>query len=384
MITRRTLIGSGLAAFGTAALPRISFAQGGGGERRFIFIIQRGAADGLYSVAPIGDPGLRTARASLVDAMGEGVKLDAMFALHPALKETAALYKEGQALFVHAVASVNRDRSHFDAQNILETGGARAYAEKDGWMNRLVGLLPAADGKAMALAQTLPAAMRGPRAVTNYAPSRLPDATQDLMARVTDLYAHDTQLRGLWQSAMDTRALAGDLGEGAGRSGAATGALVAKLMAPANGARLMMVETGGWDTHSAQKGRMNGGLNGLDQMIGAIKSGLGATWSETLILVATEFGRTVAVNGTGGTDHGTASAAMLIGGAVKGGRVMADWPGLRVSDQFEGRDLKPTLALEALIASAVAGHFALDPAKAARGLYPSLPAFRAIDGLIHT
>lgn len=382
MITRRSLIGTGLAAFGTAALPHISFAAGGVGKRRFIFIIQRGASDGLYSVAPVGDPGLRAARSSLVDGAGEGVKLDSMFALHPALRQTAELYKSGEALFVHAVASANRDRSHFDAQNILETGGLRAYAEKDGWMNRLVGLLPAAEGKAMALAQTLPAALRGPRAVTNYAPSRLPDASQDLMARVTDLYAHDTQLRGLWQSAMDTRALAGDLGEGAGRSGAAIGALAAKLMLPADGARLMMIETGGWDTHSAQKGRMNGGLNGLDQMIGAIKTGLGTAWDDTVMLVATEFGRTVAVNGTGGTDHGTASVAMLFGGAVKGGRVIADWPGLRISDQFEGRDLKPTLALESLVVGAVAGHFALDRAQAARTLYPSLPPFKRIEGLI--
>ena len=132
----------------------------------------------------------------------------------------------------------------------------------------------------------------------------------------------------------DTRALAGNLGEGQGKNGAATGALAAKLMLPANGARLMMIETGGWDTHSGQKGRLNAGLNGLDQMIAAIKTGLGAAWADTMILVATEFGRTVAVNGTGGTDHGTASAAMLIGGAVKGGRVVADWPGLRASDQI--------------------------------------------------
>jgi uncharacterized protein (DUF1501 family) len=382
MITRRTLIGSSLAAFGTAALPRISFAKSGKGEQRFIFIIQRGAADGLHSVVPIGDPGLRAARASLVDEMGEAVKLDAMFALHPALKQTAELYKGGQALFVHAVASANRDRSHFDAQNILETGGSRAYAEKYGWMNRLVGLLPTDNAKAMALAQTLPAALRGPRSVTNYAPSRLPDATQDLMARVTDLYAHDAQLRGLWQAALDTRALAGNLGEGEGRNGTATGALAAKLMLPANGARLMMIETGGWDTHSAQKGRLNAGLNGLDQMIGAIKVGLGTAWANTVILVATEFGRTVAVNGTGGTDHGTASAAMLIGGAVKGGRVIADWPGLRSSDQFEGRDLKPTLALEAVIAGALAGHFALDPTQIIRTLYPSLPVFKGVEGLM--
>ena len=200
--------------------------------------------------------------------------------------------------------------------------------------------------------------------------------------RVTDLYAHDPQLRGLWQSAMDTRALAGNLGEGDGRNGAAMGALAAKLMVPDDGARLMMIETGGWDTHSGQRARISGGLNSLDQMIGAIKSGLGAAWADTMILVATEFGRTVAANGTGGTDHGTASAAMLIGGAVKGGRVLADWPGLRLADLYESRDLKPTIALEALVAGALAAHFALDPAMVARTLYPSLPMLKRVDGLI--
>jgi uncharacterized protein (DUF1501 family) len=382
MITRRGLIGTSIAALGTVALPRITFATSSGGNKRFIFIIQRGAADGLHTVAPVGDAGLRVARAALVDAMGEPVKLDAMFALHPALTQSAALFKGGEALFVHAVASANRDRSHFDAQNILETGGQRAYAEASGWMNRLAGLLPPRNAKTMALAQTVPVALRGPAPVASYAPSNLPDASDDLIMRVSSLYAHDAQLDGLWQSALQTRAMAGDAGEGQGRGGAATGALAAKLMQGADGARLMMIETGGWDTHSGQKGRLNAQLGGLDAMVGAIKAGLGSEWSNTLVLVATEFGRTVAVNGTGGTDHGTASAAMLFGGAVKGGRVVADWPGLRSGDLFEARDLKPTVALEAVVAGAAAAHFGLDPARTMRTLYPSSGALRPVEGLI--
>ncbi len=382
MITRRSLIGSSIAVVGAGALPRITFAATRGGTKRFIFIIQRGAADGLHTLAPLGDAGLRAVRAPLVDAMGDPIKLDAMFALHPALTQSAALYRGGEALFVHAVASANRDRSHFDAQNILETGGQRAYAEASGWMNRLAGLLPPRDAKTMALAQTVPVALRGPAQVSSYAPSNLPDASGDLIMRVSSLYAHDAQLSGLWQSALQTRAMAGDAGEGQGRGGAATGALAAKLMQGADGARLMMIETGGWDTHSAQKGRLNAQLGGLDAMIGAIKAGLGAEWRQTLILVATEFGRTVAVNGTGGTDHGTASATMLFGGAVKGARVVADWPGLRGSDLLEGRDLKPTVALEAVVSGAVAAHFGLDPARVVRALYPSAGAMRAVEGLI--
>jgi uncharacterized protein (DUF1501 family) len=131
-----------------------------------------------------------------------------------------------------------------------------------------------------------------------------------------------------------------------------------------------MIETGGWDTHSGQRGRLTAQLRGLDQMVAALKTGLGADWDNTLVIVATEFGRAVAPNGTGGTDHGTASAAMLLGGAVAGGKVISDWPGLNQSALYEGRDLKPTTDLDALIASALAQHYGLDPARIASALFP--------------
>ncbi|MFM9851383.1 MAG: DUF1501 domain-containing protein [Sphingomonadaceae bacterium] len=382
MINRRQLFGTG--AFGVAGLltfPRISFARTGG-SRRLIFIIQRGAADGLSILAPIGDPGLRAQRAALVDEMGPATKLDALFALHPAMTNVAALYTSGEALFSHAVASANRDRSHFDAQNILETGGAAAYAEKSGWLNRLLTLLPPSEARALAIAQAVPMALRGSAAVDTYAPSSLPGASPDLMARVTSLYAGDPQLHALWESALKTEALTSDLAADNGKNAAATGALAAKLLLPTDGARVMTIESNGWDTHSGQKGRLAGQLGGLDTMIGAISRGLGAAWRDTLIIVATEFGRTVAANGTGGTDHGTASAAMLIGGSVNGGRVIADWPGLRGSDLFETRDLKPTTQLESLLAGAIADHYGLDPVRVAQTVYPALGIKRPVNGLI--
>lgn len=381
MIDRRSLIRSGALAVGLLAAPRLVFARAAG-ERRFVFIIQRGAADGLHIVAPIGDSGLRAARAALVDDMGATTKLDALFALHPALMQTAALYGAGEVLFGHALATANRDRSHFDAQNILETGGTKPYAEPSGWMNRMLGLLPAGEARAIAVAQAVPMALRGSRPVASYAPTQLPGASSDLMMRVAGLYEGDAQLHPLWEQAMQTRALASDIAGGEGKNGKATGEMAAKLLAPADGARVMMIETGGWDTHSGQKGRLALQLAGLDALISGLKTGLGPAWADTLVLVATEFGRTVAANGTGGTDHGTGSAAMLIGGTVKGGRVIADWPGLRGSDLQDGRDLRPTLALESFISGAVSGHFGLDPALVARTLYPSVSGVAPVGNLL--
>ena len=131
-----------------------------------------------------------------------------------------------------------------------------------------------------------------------------------------------------------------------------------------------MIETNGWETHSGQRGRLAARLRMLDQTVAAMKSGLGADWANRLVLVATEFGRTVRPNGTAGTDHGEASLAMLLGGAVKGGQVVSDWPGLAPGALYEGRDLRPTMELEALIGAALAQHFSIEPSRFMRVLFP--------------
>lgn len=366
---RSLLVRGGLTALAMGLAPRMAFAAAPT-DKRFVFIIQRGAADGLHILAPVGEPAFASVRGQFAADFASAPRLDTTFALHPALAQSAALYKVGEALFVHAVASPYRDRSHFDGQNVLETGGAGAYRLKDGWMNRMLGLLPAGDARAIAVAATVPMALRGSREVASYAPSNLPDATDDLLQRVAMLYQGDAQLHALWSEALSTRDLTGDLAQDNGRNAAATGALAARLLAPANGARIATIETGGWDTHTGQRARVAAQLKGLDAMLAALRTGLGPAWADTMVLVATEFGRTVAVNGTGGTDHGTASAAMLFGGKVKGGRILTDWPGLRQGALYEGRDLKPTISLDALIAGAVASHFALDPARAQAALFP--------------
>ncbi|AEA65022.1 DUF1501 domain-containing protein [Burkholderia gladioli] len=379
--SRRRFLGTVAAGAGTLLIaPRLAFANVAS-DRRFVFVIQRGAADGLNILVPYAEPDYARLRGELAIDPAKATRLDGSFALHPSLVQTARMYQGGQALFVHAIASPYRDRSHFDGQNVLETGGLSPYQVKDGWLNRLVAMLPTTRENAIALAPTVPAALRGPARVTSYAPSGLPGAPDDLLTRVSALYEQDAQLGPLWTSAMQARSLAHDAG--ARQDPASVGKLAASFLARDDGPRIAMIETGGWDTHSAQNARLANVLKGLDAMLASLRDGLGPVWNDTTVLVATEFGRTAAANGTGGTDHGQGSVAMLLGGAVAGGRVIADWPGLRQADLYEGRDLKPTASLDALIAGAAAETLRLDPQRATAALFERPAASRPMTGLVH-
>lgn len=366
-IDRRMFLG----AASLVAAPRILFAQAAT-ERRFVFIIQRGAADGLNIVIPYVEPAYAYARGPLAIDPAVALKLDGTFALHPSLSRLRELYGGGEATFLHAVASPYRDRSHFDGQNVLETGGRSPYQLKDGWLNRLLSLLPPTGKEAIAFSPAVPVTLQGAAPVTTYAPSTLPEANEDLLMRVGQLYERDRQLEALWNSALEARRMAGGKMEGgSGRKDTASlGRIAAGFLARADGPRIAMIETSGWDTHSGQDARLATQLSGLDGLIGGLRDGMGAAWAQTVVLVATEFGRTVAANGTGGTDHGTGSAAMMVGGAVRGGRILADWPGLAPAHLLEGRDLKPTLALDSLIAATCAEAFKLDPDRTVRTLFP--------------
>jgi uncharacterized protein (DUF1501 family) len=380
ILARRHMLKAAAAGAGAIFLaPQIVFAAAAT-NRRFVFIIQRGAADGLNTVIPYADPDYARLRAQLAIDPATAIKLDGHFALHPAMVEAGKMYASGQALFVHATASPYRDRSHFDGQNVLETGGTQPYAQRDGWMNRLVALMPRQGDEAIAFATAVPPALRGPVEVASYAPSGLPQPSDDLLTRVGRMYASDGQLHGLWDAALETRGMAG--GQKAGQDPAKLGALAATFLSSPNGPRIAMIETGGWDTHTGQEGRLNAQLKNLDKMVAALRDGLGPVWNDTVVLVATEFGRTAAANGTGGTDHGTGSAAMLFGGALKGGRVIADWPGLSQAALYEARDLKPTTGLDSVIAGLVGENFGIDPERTARALFPTVPRSRPTEGLV--
>lgn len=374
------------AAGALLAAPRLAFA-GAGGERRFVFIIQRGAADGLNTLIPYADPAYAALRGALAIDPQAAQRLDAMFALHPALTGIGEQYRARQATFFHAVASPYRDRSHFDGQNVLETGGAAPFALKDGWMNRLAGMLPGGAHSAhdaIAFAPTLPMAMRGSVEVASYAPSSLAQPNDDLLLRAGQLYAQDAQLHALWSAALDARRMAEGAATAKRQNPAELGRMAAGFLARPDGPRIAMIETNGWDTHSGQNNRLATQLGNLDQLVGGLREGLGETWRQSAVLIATEFGRTAAVNGTGGTDHGTGAAAMLVGGAVDGGRVVADWPGLAPASLLDGRDLRPTLALDALIAQTCAELFGQDPERVARTLFPLGARAKPLARLIKT
>lgn len=378
MFDRRRFL-TGAAGIAAMAVPKISFAAPAPTNRRFIFLIQRGAADGLHILAPTGDTAFAAIRSSFMASLEGGAPLGgSFFTLHPALQRVGALYAAKQARFFHATASAYRDRSHFDGQNILETGATRPFAEKSGWMNRLVGQLPDSEARGMALASALPMAMRGPAQIATYAPSDQNAPSDDLMMRISSLYAQDPQLATLWKSALETEELTDGIRQNK-RDATALGTLAAQLLLPDDGARVMMIESNGWDMHGAQVGRMNRQLKTLDLMIGALVDGLGPIWADTMLLVATEFGRTVAVNGTQGTDHGTGGLTMLLGGQLAGGgRIDADWPGLTMAALLDGRDLRPTMETEAIIAGALATHFGLDPGRLLPRLYPDQKSIKPL------
>jgi uncharacterized protein (DUF1501 family) len=375
-INRRSLLARGALLGGFTLAPHLALAAAGTNSR-LVFIILRGAMDGLAAIPPLNDARLNPLRGGLAqppEQFGPALKLTSDFAAHPALKGFAGLFAAGEAGVVHAIASPYRERSHFDAQNILETGGNAAYALKDGWLNRLLPLLPPAPPP-VAIAATLPALLRGAAPTTSFAPSRLPDASASLKARVAALYENDALLHRLWSEAMATEMMAGSSDGGAGNpQGLAASA--ARLLADPAGPRIAVLDLGGWDTHAGQAIRLGNQLRQLDGVITTLKTGLGPAWANTLVIAATEFGRTVAANGTGGTDHGTASAALLAGGRLKGGpaagHVLGDWPGL--SRLFDDRDLMPTTSLNSLFAGATAGLFGLDPDLVTRRVFAAAQA----------
>lgn len=366
---RRTML-AGSAALSAAVLgPKIAFARAEG-DKRLLLLVMRGATDGLALAAPLADPAFRSARSKWIDTYADAPKLDGTFSLHPALAETARLYGAGDALFFHAVATGYRERSHFDAQNLLETGGNKPFERRDGFLNRFLGLLEGSQSPAIALASALPLALRGSNPASTYAPTTLPKASEALLDRLPDLYAGDPQLAGLWQQAQQTEAIADMSDMNSLKRAQDAGTLAARMLSDPKGARVVMLDLPGWDTHANQLVMLQRRFSQFDGLMAAFRKDIGSVWDDTLVLVVTEFGRTVAINGTNGTDHGTASAAMLMGGAVRGGRVLADWPGLASSQLYEGRDLKPTTSLEALTSGALAGHFGLDAEKVMRTLYP--------------
>lgn len=404
--TRRQFLLGSAAFTAWAGLPRIAAA--GSRDPRLIVVILRGALDGLAAVAPVGDPNYESARHGLElpdTGPGAALPLDGFFALNPRLEHLAGLYQRGEALFVHASATPYRDRSHFAGQDMLENGTETERYHRDGWLGRALGLMPVAEqvGRhaGFAVASSTPLLMRGKAEILTWMPPGFAQASDDTRLRLLALYEHtDPGLAAIIESGLDLEDMVGTEREmirsvrrdinartdvPGGRRVEMIAASAARAMAADDGPRVGFLDLHGFDTHRTQRpvtGVLGRSLAVLDLTVGTLERVLGGVWRDTAVIAVTEFGRTVAMNGSDGTDHGTATVAMLFGGAVKGGRVVADWPGLAQRDLYEGRDLMPTTDLRALLKGVLRDHLSLGEPLLASKVFPGSEDVRALDGLI--
>lgn len=437
MKRREFLTAGALATGGVLVSSQVTFAGLANGRKpRLVFIVLRGALDGLASVPAVGDPGYAAKRGDLAlgkpGTDGGALPLDGFFALHPSLTFMQQSYAARELIVFHAVSSPYRDRSHFDGQNVLETGYPQPHAVETGWLNRALAAMPARlapeKERGISIAPTAPLVMRGPAAVTSWSPSHLAPLDDDTLQRISDLYSRDPQLAQKLAEALAAEAIVdksagamtntmygGEAGPGAadgdsmtvvtdatpdrggsrrpllanrGKPGAQYAEVVqaaAKFLRREDGPQVAVFDTTGWDTHfneGGPKGQLATRLAALDAALGGLKAGLGPVWNDTAVLLATEFGRTVAENGTRGTDHGTATAAYLIGGAVKGGRVVTDWPGLSGRGLYQDRDLRPTLDLRAVMKGLLADQLDVSERALESSVFPGSNQARPLRGLL--
>jgi uncharacterized protein (DUF1501 family) len=404
---REVLIGAGT-LFAWTQLPRLARAEGR--DPRMLVIVLRGALDGLGTVAPVGDPdwiGLRGERALVLDGKTPALPLDSFFALNPAMPNLHRLFKAQQAAIVHATATPYRERSHFDGQDVLESGFTRPGATDSGWLNRALlaleseGRVNPSGSRAFGVGAVTPLVVRGQAPVMSWVPQKLVPASEDTLMRVLDLYQHTDPKLAV---ALEGRKRMGELGASNVEDPMAepnpltvppikrlrayfadAAGTAARYLAKADGPRVGALGFNGWDTHineGAASGQLYNLLSALDGAIEAVETNVGDAWRETVVAVVTEFGRTARINGTYGTDHGTATVALLAGGALKGGRVIADWPSLKTEQLYEARDLKATTDLRAVLKGLLRDHLRVDERRLASDVFPDSADVAPITGLV--
>ena len=405
--TRRQLLSSSGTLFAWAFLPGLARAEGR--DPRLLTFILRGALDGLAAAAPVGDPGwvaLRGDKALTLDGKTPALKLDGFFALHPAMPILHTMFQAREAIIVHACATPYRERSHFDGQDILESGLTKPVPSESGWLNRaLVALTPGGrvdpnGSKAFGVGPVTPLVVRGPAPVLSWSPQRAMPASDDTVHRLLALYRHSDQRLALAleeHSKLAAIERSGEMGPMPGGPNPAPGArqarayfaevagTAAKFLAQPDGPRVGALALDGWDTHVNEgiaSGRLSQLLGALDDALGAVKTNMGPAWRETVVALVTEFGRTARINGTDGTDHGTGTVALLAGGALKGGRVIADWPGLKPADLYEDRDLKATTDLRAVLKGLLKDHLRADERTLAASVFPGSEGVKPMAGLV--
>jgi uncharacterized protein (DUF1501 family) len=419
--SRRQLLHGGASLALWSLLPGAAVA--GTRDPRLLVVILRGALDGLALAAPLGDPDyarLRRDQAIPREGANAGLLLDGFFTLNRAMPNLHALYQKREALIAHAVATPYRARSHFDGQDVLESGLPGVGRVRDGWLNRALLTLPATGAaepqKGLAVAAVVPLVMRGDAPVLSWSPKvyGMPLA-QSTAARLMDLYGQrDPALAAALAEGLEIErvsaprpaAMTPPVAPPAGttttmtapamptmavppagpvRAFVETAETAAKFLSSPGGPRVGALSYDGWDTHAnegAVTGQLANRLAWLDAGLQAFATAMGSAWKETVVAVITEFGRTAAVNGTAGTDHGTATVALLLGGAVNGGRVLADWPGLSPNALFEGRDLAPTIDLRALLKGVLKDHLGLTDKSLADTVFPDSGLIRPTPDLL--
>jgi uncharacterized protein (DUF1501 family) len=408
-------------------------ADGAMAQRKMVVVICRGGMDGLTVSPPVGDPDYAVLRGDVAVSLDQALKLDGTFGLHPALESVHALALKGQARIAPAIASPDRARSHFEAQDVLETGAAQVYGVNTGWLNRTLEVMGSSKVEALSVGATAPLILRGKVQAASWSPGKGVDETARLPTLLQDLYKADPMMgrafaRGLetetmaqaamtglnpaptpvsadaaimaprmagqmqgkarWQNAVNTsmpsQAMAPAIAnQRQGREAARKlGSTLAGFMVQAGGPRIAAISLDGWDTHAGQVGQLNTRLAYLDAVLDGLNTGLGAEWSNTVVVAATEFGRTARVNGTGGTDHGTGSTALVLGGGLKKGGIIGDWPTLKQEALFENRDLRPTLDMRSLFKGVLTEHMGVDRAALETTVFPDSTAAKPVTGLV--
>ncbi|MBU1272555.1 MAG: DUF1501 domain-containing protein [Alphaproteobacteria bacterium] len=378
-LDRRALLGAATAGMGLALAGRVA-AQTDASRPKLVVVIARGAMDGLSVTIPYADPDYVPLRGGLaLAAPGEpngALDLAEGFGLHPALAGLHRLHDQGQMRFAPAVALPVRIRSHFEAQDVLENGGEALRQREDGWLNRAIVAAGGARLQGLSIGAQTPLILRGDAPVSSWAPGGRVTGEDRIAALLQDLYVDDPMLGQNLARGLATEALVADgSGQTVRRNDVeALGRAVARLMTGAEGADIVAVSLDGWDTHAGQRGQLQTRLTGLDQLISGLKDGLADRWSRTVVVVATEFGRTARANGTQGTDHGTGSSLLLAGGGLKPGGLIGDWPTLADNRLFEGRDLAPTLDIRSVFKGVLRDHMGLDRAALDTRVFPDSAA----------
>ncbi|WP_240206317.1 DUF1501 domain-containing protein [Vibrio sp. CyArs1] len=356
MTTRRHFLKGVGAASLVTLLPNFSFASTQS-PNVLIWITLRGAMDGLNVVVPSFDEHYQKLRPTIALTKDQLNPLDKGFGLHPALKSVHQMYQDKQAMFVHACATGYRSRSHFDGQKILENGSTDPF-DPVGWLNRF--LSTQQNNQAIAIDAGLPLIAQGDVKVSSWFPHKL-KAKEEQAKLLAEMFQSDAKLSANFEEAMKLESMS--MGGNQNKQFTNLAKQAGKFVSSPNGPNIVVLELGGWDTHSSQgadKGRLANQLNKFDQGMAALKSALGEKWQSTVVIAASEFGRTAAENGTKGTDHGTGNAMLVMGGAVQRSRVLSDWPGLASNQLYQGRDLQPTLDVRAVIKGVLEQHMGAD------------------------